>query len=196
MERLSTPPLQYSEFPPTPSTPLYNSSYDDLTSIEKRHENMKKRRLSIGELSPISLNALLAPEKASYSVLEKKNKICTDERKLSFFPRKRPKEQDKPICRVFKDDNVFLYDEKNLFFSKTKDIFNTIKEPIKRPNQSHDSQGFSFLFRGKKVIRPFTEGEFHDLRPKQLFKEEILSSLSATLNEIDDEFTPTKRKRR
>ncbi|KAG5440545.1 hypothetical protein PCK2_000370 [Pneumocystis canis] len=173
MEGFSTPPFRYSNLPPTPPTPLHDSSYDDL--MEKLPENREREVSWMDELSPISLNALLMQKKTPYNVLEKKNKICTDERKLSFFPRKRPKEQDKPICRVFQDDNVFLYDEKNLFFSKTKDILNTAKEPIKRSNQPHDSQGFSFVFRGKKVIRPFIEGEFHDLKPKQLFKQEILS---------------------
>lgn len=41
----------------------------------------------------------------------------------------------------------------------------------------------------------FENGDVYDLKPKRLFKE-ILPSLSATIDEMEDEFTPMKRKRR
>ncbi|KTW30982.1 uncharacterized protein T551_01534 [Pneumocystis jirovecii RU7] len=192
MKSLSTPPPLYPQLPPTPPTPLHGSLYDDLIIDKNKQEYTEEKPLCIEKQYKKSEDSFFTP-KTPYNILKKKNEVL-DVWKPGFFPRKRPKEEEE----LWEDDSegakMFFYDERNPFFSKTKNIYDSTKEPIKKSNEPHTPEGLSFVFRGKKVIRPF-EGEINDLKPRKLFQE-VMSSLGATLDEVEDEFTPMKRKRR
>ncbi|KAG5519888.1 hypothetical protein PMAC_000165 [Pneumocystis sp. 'macacae'] len=194
MKNLSTPPPIYSQLPPTPPTPLHGSLYDNLIAEKNKQEYTEGKHLCIEEKCKDLEDSFFTP-KTPCNILEKKNEIL-DAWKPGFFPKKRPKKETEFWKDDFKSEKVFFYDEENPFFSKTRDIYNSIKEPVKKPNKLHSPEGLSFIFRGKKVIRPFEKGEINDLKPRKLFQKETMFSLSTTLDEVEDEFTPMKRKRR
>ncbi|KAG4304625.1 hypothetical protein PORY_002018 [Pneumocystis oryctolagi] len=194
MEGLSTPPPLYSRLPPTPPTPLHGSSYDSLVVEKKSRENEKEKSLLEEAPCEVSPDAFFSLKKMSYDDLKKKNKVLDDMWEYNLFMEKKHEKEDILLDKVFKDDKVLFYDEKNPFF-KPKDVYKSVKEPVKKPGQPCISRGLSFVFRGKKIIRSFDK-EIHDLKPRRLFQEKIMSSLSTALNEVEDEFTPTKRRKR
>lgn len=186
-----TPPQQLQSFPSTPSVPFHHSSYNDLGL--KRKENSKWLYSWLETPCPVILKPSLAPKETPYDILEKQC-VCVDRVKTVFLPKNKEKKEKKTCIKCFPNETMFFYDEENPFLLKNRENYKVKKEPIKKSNKPHDPKGFSFLFRGKKIIRPFVDGEGYDLKPKQLFQE--MSSLNTALNEMEDEFTPTKRKRR
>ncbi|EMR10844.1 hypothetical protein PNEG_00990 [Pneumocystis murina B123] len=194
MEGPSTPPEQIQRLPPTPPTPFYTSSRNNLICPLEKQKYTKRLSSWLETPCPVAKDVLLSPKKTPQNIFEKKEEKCINQIKSTFLSRNISKKREKKCNKDDSVEKMFFYDEKNPFFLKSKEIFNTEKEPIKKLNKTHNPEGFSFLFRGKKILQPFTD-DAYDLKPKQLFAE-MLSSLNTTIDEMNDEFTPSKRKRR
>ncbi|QSL66681.1 hypothetical protein MERGE_001065 [Pneumocystis wakefieldiae] len=193
MEGPSTPPEQIQRLPPTPPTPLCASPQDSLIRPLKKRRDAGRQLPWLETPCPIAGDPLLSPKKTPQGIFRKKEEKPIDRAKSSFLSRNICKRMSETCSGGDSGDAVLFFDEKNPFFLKKKDIFGTEKEPIKRPDKRHNPDGFSFLFRGKKILQSFND-EVYDLKPKQLFTEML--SLNTTIDEINDEFTPSKRKRR
>ncbi|KTW30222.1 hypothetical protein T552_00700 [Pneumocystis carinii B80] len=194
MEEPSTPPEQIQRLPPTPPTPFYTSSGDGLICPSGRKKEAKRPFSWVETPCPIAKDTLLSPKKTPQTILEKKEEKCINHIKRTFLPENMAENMDNQTSNEEFNENMFFYDEKNPFFVKNKQVFCTDEEPVKNANKTHNSEGVSFLFRGRKILQTFTD-QVYDLKPKQLFTE-MLSSLNTTIDEMNDEFTPSKRKRR